>query len=270
MSDGNARNVFVGVVGGVFSGPETAAYPQSHGAAIKSTLAQDLIAANIRPLGHISTDGVTQTIDQSTTKLTAWGNYVLRTIESEHAVTYQYKLVEHNENSAKEFYGDDATVTEQQIKSGMLPIKTRVLVVRDGNRRMVVVIPRSQVIARGDQQMYGEDAVSYDMTIEAYEDEHGVKAYIYRGDVEYVAPAITDLDPATGPDVGGEAIRIVGTGFVTPTSVTFAGVPALAFNAISSTEIVAVTPPGDGATQVQVRAAGGASTPTADSIYTFA
>lgn len=58
-----------------------------------------------------------------------------------------------------------------------------------------------------------------------------------------VAPTITTLDPDEGPETGGTAVTITGTGLVGSTGVTFDGIPGTGFTVVSDTEITVVTPP---------------------------
>ena len=57
-------------------------------------------------------------------------------------------------------------------------------------------------------------------------------------------PTITVLAPTSGPVSGGSAVTITGTNLLTTQAVTFAGNAALAFSALSDTQVLAVTPPG--------------------------
>lgn len=261
MGDGTAANVRVGVVGGIFRGPLTATLPANHAAAVAANLESTLITGGLAKCGYVSTDGVTQTIDASTSKITAWGGDVVRVVQTEHSVTYKYKVIETNEETLKEYYGEDATAQEVQITGAMLPRLKRVIPVRDGNKRIVIVLPDSQVISRSEIQYYGEDAVGYEVEVEAFPDENGVKAYLYLGDVTFSVPTITDLEAATGDIAGGTLVTITGTGFIGVVWVMFGDLPAMAFNPISSTEILAFSPAVEeaGVVEVRVKAAGGVS-----------
>lgn len=81
-------------------------------------------------------------------------------------------------------------------------------------------------------------------------------------------PTISGVAPAEGPPSGGTAVTITGTGFLTATSVTFAGVDADAFTVVSDTQIDATTPANDaGTVDVVVTSSGGAA--TASNGYTY-
>ncbi|WP_197464264.1 IPT/TIG domain-containing protein [Microbacterium sp. TNHR37B] len=76
------------------------------------------------------------------------------------------------------------------------------------------------------------------------------------------APALTSLDPDSGPETGGTVVTITGTDFTGATDVTFDGVPATSFTVVSDTEITATSPAhAPGAVDVVVTNPTGASAP---------
>lgn len=265
MGDGNASNILVGVVGGIFRGPDSATLPTEVAASVESAL----VAAGFAKAGYASTEGVTQAIGTSTSKIIAWGGDNVRTVQTEHDLTYAFTPIEHNEETLKLYYGEGATANLVEINGEMLPVQKFVIPVRDGSKRIVICIPRGQVTERGDVQYYGEDAAGLPVTVTCYPDENGVKAYLYIGDLVVTVSTVTDLEPATGPLEGETAVKITGTGFIDVRSVTFDGIPALAAHAASPTVIYAVAPPhAAGIAEVAVRTAAGTSVVTED--YTYA
>ena len=58
------------------------------------------------------------------------------------------------------------------------------------------------------------------------------------------APAISSVDPATGPTSGGTTLTIIGSGFQPGATVTIGGVSASSVTFVSSTALTAVTPLG--------------------------
>lgn len=57
-------------------------------------------------------------------------------------------------------------------------------------------------------------------------------------------PLITQVVPQRGPVAGGTSLRILGSGFQTPTSVKVAGTQVPSFHFVSDAEVQIVTPPG--------------------------
>ena len=56
------------------------------------------------------------------------------------------------------------------------------LEVRDGAKTVRIVLPDAQITERGEVTYKTDEAVAYDVTITAYPDKNGVKAYIYLDD----------------------------------------------------------------------------------------
>ena len=78
------------------------------------------------------------------------------------------------------------------------------------------------------------------------------------------APTVTALSPASGPQSGGTAVTITGTGFAAAYQVTFDGVPGTALTVLSPTQLTVVTPPSTAIAPVNVlvTTTSGSSTPS--------
>ncbi len=99
---------------------------------------------------------------------------------------------------------------------------------------------------------------------------YGVSANTAADDFTYVgAPAITGLDPTSGPTAGGTTVVITGTGLTGASSVTF-GDAAATFTVDSATKITATAPAhASGSVQVKVTTTYGASADTAADDFTY-
>lgn len=83
-------------------------------------------------------------------------------------------------------------------------------------------------------------------------------------------PVVDSLSDITGPQAGGEVVRVFGSGFVGVTAVHLAAVPATDFEVISPYEIVLITPPTTaGAKNVRVTNPTGQSATAAGNVYTY-
>ena len=131
-------------------------------------------------VGFISEDGVSQTIGSSQTKLKAWGGDVVRTVTTEHSVTYNFTMIELSDEVVQVYTGDDtATAKSFQIKNGDNHRSAWVIAVNDNGYIMRIVIPDGEVVAVGDMAFQTAELLGFPITIEAYPDGSGVKAYIY-------------------------------------------------------------------------------------------
>ena len=83
-----------------------------------------------------------------------------------------------------------------------------------------------------------------------------------------LAPTVTGVAPATGPEAGGTPVTITGTNFTGATQATFGGTPATAFTVASDTSITCTTPAGTGVVPVAVTGPGGTGPLPAAFTYT--
>ncbi len=85
-----------------------------------------------------------------------------------------------------------------------------------------------------------------------------------------VIPAVTALSPAAGPLSGNTSITITGSGFLGAKAVTFGLLPALSFNVVSDSTLIAVAPEENaGTVDVSVSTAAGQSLVSPADQYTF-
>ncbi|MNS21488.1 IPT/TIG domain protein [compost metagenome] len=82
------------------------------------------------------------------------------------------------------------------------------------------------------------------------------------------APTVTAVSPGSGPTSGGTTVTISGTNLAGATTVTFGGMTA-SHTVNSATSITATAPAGTGAVDVRVTTAGGTSTTSAFSQFTY-
>ena len=82
---------------------------------------------------------------------------------------------------------------------------------------------------------------------------NGTSATIAADKFTYGAvPAVTRVNPTSGPSTGGTAVTVSGSGFTGATGVTFGGVAAQSFSVTNTTTLTAVSPPGSGTVDVLV------------------
>ena len=74
-----------------------------------------------------------------------------------------------------------------------------------------------------------------------------------------ITPAVSAVSPGTGPEAGGTAVQISGSGFAAGAVVDFGGAPAARATVNSAGSITATSPPGSGTVDVTVTNAAGTS-----------
>jgi hypothetical protein len=236
-----AANVIVGkpaVTGGILTG-DTASV----------TLPTDAVTGldtDLLPTGYISSDGLTQAIGADTNEIKAWGGDIVRRVQTSHDVTYQFTMIETNGVTLGTYYGDaNVSGANVQIKAGDSPIKVFVFEVADGNKKVRVVVPNGQVTDRGDVVFNNEDSVGYNVTVTAYPDANGVKAYLYSSGIPAsanVAPTLVSTDTATALAAGGGQVLLSGSNFTGVTAVKFGTTSSASFKVVNDNKIVADIP----------------------------
>lgn len=151
------------------------------------------LSAPFVPQGYVGEDGISMTTDRSTEKIRAWGGDSVRTVQTEHDVTFSLTFLETTELTLKAVFGDtNVTATAAgagsgnrlavQVKSDVLPSQVWAFDMKDGKKKVRVVLPNASITEVGDTQFVHSDATGYEVTIDALPDEDGVKAYIYSDD----------------------------------------------------------------------------------------
>lgn len=132
-------------------------------------------------LGYATDAGIVQAIQSQLSDIQAWQNAdVVRKVQTSHDVTYATALMQTNAKTAETYYGDyDPALKRSRLTGKMLPVRKWVFDVFDGPQKIRVVVPRGQITDRGDVSYVSANAITYPVTITAYPDDNGVKAYIY-------------------------------------------------------------------------------------------
>ena len=182
------QNVVAGkplATGGILSGPLGTPLPTD------ASTAPDAAIAGV---GYISDDGVSESMNRETDKIKAWGGDVVKIVQSEHSVTYQYTMIEAARAEVnREVYGEPnvtatvATTTHGnllaiKVTAEQLPHRVRVIEIKDGDARVRIVLPDSQITEVGDITYQDAAIIAYPVTVEAFPDASGVKAYKYTDD----------------------------------------------------------------------------------------
>lgn len=82
-------------------------------------------------------------------------------------------------------------------------------------------------------------------------------------------PVVTSIAPTTGPSSGGTIVTVVGTDFTGAIAVGFGDADATNIAVASDTQVIAVSPPGTGATNITVVTAGGRSAVNTAAQFTY-
>ena len=190
----NAKEVFIGL-----ADQSTTTGALSRGAVIAgANVPADIDAAitaitNFASSGYISEDGATLTTDISTTDLKEWNKNTVRRLLDSFDGTVSLTLIQLDEEGAKQCFGEDAvTVTAATSTKGKrmkiaigasLPEpQAWALRMKDGDARMLVLIPNGQVTSGVEITFVANDAIKLPVTISANDDGTGHSMYIFTDD----------------------------------------------------------------------------------------
>ena len=167
------------VSGGVLTAPFETDLPNS----ATGVLDEDFVA-----LGYISEDGLTETAERSTEKVKVWGGDIVKVLQTEFSVTYSFTLIGSTDTDVlRAVYGDAAVTTSGiggtqksvKVNGDQLPKKAFVFEVKDGDTKIRIVVPNGQVTEVGEVTYSDGGVVSYQVTVEAFENDEGDNAIKY-------------------------------------------------------------------------------------------
>ncbi|UGL61824.1 major tail protein [Microbacterium phage Franklin22] len=186
----NANNVFVGApdqstTGAILSGPVTNVPA--------ADFIDDVDLASLTDSGYVNEDGVTITPEDTTESIKDWSGAEIRRILTEFTGTIAWTHLELSAGAARNYFGDDyvtvsaATSTQgTQMRASLgkneLDVKRWVFKIKDGDRRVLVVVPRGQITSRGEIPLTATGAITLPVELATYPDEDGQNIYIYTDD----------------------------------------------------------------------------------------
>ena len=192
----DAHKVLVGspdqkVTGAILSAPTGTPLPEN----IDSEL-DDVFTKN--DSGYVSSDGLTLTPDISTNDINDWSGALVRRVLESFNGTVSWTYIQTGVNELRNAFGDNnVEVTAEantehgtQIKvsiGAQLPErKSWIFKMKDGDARVMIVVPDANVTSMDDISFVGTDPVSWPITISCYPDSEGNFVYILLDDGEVV------------------------------------------------------------------------------------
>lgn len=185
----DSKNVFVGApdqltTGAILTGPETDVIPAG---------IDDFVFDGFTDSGYANEDGVEITPSESTETIQDWSLKAIRKILTEFDATLAWTHLELNPASAGNYFGEDnVDVTDATAAAGTQmrmalagearPIRAWYFKIKDGARRIVVLVPHGQVTERGAIPLNASGAVTLPVTLSTYPDAAGKSLYIYTDD----------------------------------------------------------------------------------------
>lgn len=142
---------------------------------------------------YVSEDGLTLTPSMSTTDIKEWGGATVRKVLESFDGTLAWTMISTNENALGIAFGDEHVTAQEagdghgnQVKVELgahLPeAREWVFLMKDGDARIVIVVPNGQVTEVGEVTFAANAAVGWNVTLACYPDEDGQCIYILTDD----------------------------------------------------------------------------------------
>lgn len=142
---------------------------------------------------YVSEDGLTLTPSVSTTDIKEWSGATVRKVLESFDGTLSWTMISTNAGSLGVAFGADHVDSEaatanhgnqNKVSLGAhLPEpRSWVFLMKDGDARIVIVVPNGQVTEVGEVTFAANAAVGWNVTLSCYPDENGECIYIYTDD----------------------------------------------------------------------------------------
>lgn len=142
---------------------------------------------------YVSEDGLTLSPSMSTSDIKDWSGAVVRKLLESFDGTLAWTMISTDENALKIAFGDDyvtknvATIAHgTQLRAALgahLPDEQSwVFLMKDGDARIVIVVPDGQITEVGDVTFKANEAVGWNVTLSCYPDSSGHSIYIMTDD----------------------------------------------------------------------------------------
>lgn len=142
---------------------------------------------------YVSEDGLTLSPSRSTTEIKDWSGSTVRKVLESFDGTLSWTMISTNEDALSIAFGADHVTTAAattahgaQVKAALgayLPEEQAwVFLMKDGDARIVIVVPDGQITEVGEVTFASNAAVGWQVTLSCYPDTDGNSIYIMTDD----------------------------------------------------------------------------------------
>ena len=142
---------------------------------------------------YVSEDGLTLTPSMSTSEIKDWSGATVRKVLESFDGTLHWKMISTNEGALDVAFGQDNVTTSaatgthgKQVQAALgasLPeAESWVFLMKDGDARIVIVVPKGQVTEVGEVTFTSNEAVGWEVTLSCYPDSSEKCIYIMTDD----------------------------------------------------------------------------------------
>ena len=153
------------------------------------------LAAAFKGDEYVSEDGLTLTPSMSTADIKDWSGSVVRKVLESFDGTLSWTMISTNEGSLGVAFGAENIETESANASHGKQVAAKLgahlpkerswaFLMKDGDARIVIVVPKGQVTEVGEVNFASNAAVGWNVTLSCYPDSDGESIYVYTDDGE--------------------------------------------------------------------------------------
>lgn len=142
---------------------------------------------------YVSEDGLTLTPSMSTSEIKDWSGATVRKVLESFDGTLKWTMISTNEESLGVAFGADHVTSNAASQTHGKQLKVElgahipdaqswVFLMKDGDARMIVLVPNGQVTEVEEVKFTAKDAVGWGVTLSCYPDSNGESIYIMTDD----------------------------------------------------------------------------------------
>lgn len=142
---------------------------------------------------YVSEDGLTLAPSMSTTEIKDWSGSTVRKVLESFDGTLSWTMISTNESALSVAFGEnyitsveatasDGTKVQAALGAHLPDAQSWVFMMKDGDARIVIVVPNGQVTEVGEVTFAANAAVGWNVTLSCYPDDAGECIYIMTND----------------------------------------------------------------------------------------
>ncbi|MET8774016.1 hypothetical protein ABZV58_03210 [Nocardia sp. NPDC004654] len=175
----------IAVTGGVLVAPTGTALP---------TGASDAPNAAFKALGYVSEDGIESQGERKVESVKDWNADIIAQLQTEHSVRFGLTLYAvWDQDVLREIFGQEnitptaATPTAGNLykikeTGSVLPHRSWVFDMKNDTKKLRIVLPNAKISQVTEKKFVSTELAGFTITVEAFKDDAGVKAYRYLDD----------------------------------------------------------------------------------------
>lgn len=175
----------IAVTGGVLVAPLSTVLPTSAAGALD---------AGFTPLGYVSEDGIESLGERKVETVKDWNADIIAQLQTEHSVRFGLTLYAvWDQDVLSEVFGpDNVTVTAADATNGtridvhetgaVLPHRAWIFDMINEDKKLRIVLPNAKISAVQERKFVSRELAGFTITVEAFKNDAGVKAYRYLDD----------------------------------------------------------------------------------------